>query len=134
LGRFETNDVGTWRGGELALLRRVDRVINVRGRKVDPCEVEAVLSMLDGVAEAVVVGVSSPDGSDETVRAVMACPSVRPEYREIAAWCRGRLADHKVPRSVVFVDSIPRTARGKIDRSALLKLDGTTLPEGQSVD
>ena len=134
LGRFETNDVGAWRGGELTLLRRVDRVINVRGRKVDPCEVEAVLSMLEGVTEVVVVGVSSPDGSDEIVRAVMACPSIRPEYREIAAWCRGRLADHKVPRSVVFVDSIPRTLRGKIDRQALLKLDGAKLAAGQSLD
>jgi long-chain acyl-CoA synthetase len=121
-GCFETSDVGTWHGGELTLRRRLDRVINVRGRKVDPSEVEKVLSGLEGVEEVVVIGLASPDGRDEIVRAVMACPSTRPMYREVAAWCRKRLADHKVPRSVVFVDAIPRTARGKIDQSALLSL------------
>jgi long-chain acyl-CoA synthetase len=121
-GRFESSDVGAWQGGELALRRRADRVINVRGRKVDPSEVEMVLSALEGVEEVVVIGMASPDGRDEIVRAVIACPSVRPKYRDVAAWCRHRLAGHKVPGSVVFVDAIPRTTRGKIDRSALLAL------------
>jgi long-chain acyl-CoA synthetase len=121
-GRFETNDIGAWQGDEIALRRRMDRVINVRGRKVDPSEVEVVLSALEGVEEVVVIGMASPDGSDEIVRAVLACPSIRPKFREVAAWCRDRLADHKVPRSVVLVDAIPRTSRGKIDRAALLRL------------
>ncbi len=121
-GRFETNDIGAWQGDEIALRRRMDRVINVRGRKVDPSEVEVVLSALEGVEEVVVIGMASPDGSHEIVRAVLACPSVRPKYREVVAWCRHRLADHKVPRSVVLVDAIPRTSRGKIDSAALLRL------------
>jgi acyl-coenzyme A synthetase/AMP-(fatty) acid ligase len=122
-GRFETSDVGAWQGGEIALRRRVDRVINVRGRKVDPGEVEQVLAALDGVEEVVVIGIRSEDGRDEIVRAVVACgPSARHTYRDVAAWCRHHLAEHKVPRSVVFVDAIPRTPRGKIDRPALLTL------------
>ena len=80
-----------------------------------------VLSGFEGVSEVVVLGVPSPDGRDEIVRAVVACPSGRPSFRELTAWCRHRLADHKVPRSIVFVDAIPRTPRGKIDRSALLR-------------
>jgi long-chain acyl-CoA synthetase len=121
-GRFETSDIGSWHGGELALHGRVDRIINVRGRKVDPSEVEQVLSAIEGVEDVVVIGWPSPDGRDEIVRAVMACPSTRPNYRDVAAWCRHRLAHHKVPRSVVFVDAIPRTTRGKIDRAALQRL------------
>jgi acyl-CoA synthetase (AMP-forming)/AMP-acid ligase II len=121
-GRFESSDVGSWQSGELVLRRRIDRVINVRGRKVDPSEVEMVLSALEGIEEVVVIGMESPDGRDEIVRAVIACSSGRPRYRDIANWCRHRLAGHKVPSSVVFVDAIPRTARGKIDRSALLSL------------
>ena len=58
-GRFETSDVATWQGGELALRRRADRVINLRGRKVDPSEIERVLASLGRVDEAVVVGVVS---------------------------------------------------------------------------
>jgi len=121
-GRFETSDIGAWQGGELVLRGRIDRVINVRGRKVDPSEVEMVLSTLEGVEEVVVIGWPLPGGRGEMVRAVMACPSIRPDYRDVAAWCRQRLAHHKVPRSVVFVDAIPRTPRGKIDRSALQRL------------
>jgi len=124
-GRFETSDIGAWDGEELALRRRVDRVINVRGRKVDPTEVELVLSAHDGVEDVVVFGLPAPDGRDEVIRAVIACPSIRPESRDVVAWCRHRLAPHKVPRSLVFVDVIPRTARGKIDRSALLRLETT---------
>jgi long-chain acyl-CoA synthetase len=119
-GRFETSDVGVWQGGEIELRRRIDRVINLRGRKVDPSEVERVLVALDGVNEAVVFGVRSPGGGEEIVRAVVACTPGRLEYQHIAAWCRRRLADHKVPRSVIIVDAIPRTSRGKIDRAALL--------------
>jgi long-chain acyl-CoA synthetase len=124
-GRFETSDVAAWAGGELVLRRRVDRIINVRGRKVDPSEVESVLAALQGVEEAVVIGLASPDRRDEIVRAVVACPSGRLGYEDVAAWCRPRLADHKVPRSVVIVDAIPRTPRGKIDRRALLELRST---------
>jgi long-chain acyl-CoA synthetase len=131
-GRFETSDVGVWQGDEIVLRRRVDRMINVRGRKVDPSEVETILAALDGVAEVVVIGMASPDGRDEIVRAVMACPAVRPSYRDVTAWCRNRLADYKVPRSVVFVDAIPRTPRGKIDRSALLTLRTADNDTGQT--
>lgn len=131
-GRFETSDVGAWQNGEIVLRRRVDRVINVRGRKVDPSEVEMVLAALDGVEEVVVIGIPSLGGRDEIVRAVMACPSVRPNHRDVTAWCRHRLADHKVPRSVVFVDAIPRTPRGKIDRSALLTLRAADNDSGQT--
>lgn len=121
-GRFETRDLASWRDGELQLHGRIDDVINVRGRKVDPTEVERVLTALREIEEAVVIGVPSPDGRDEIVRAVVACREGGLRYEDVVAWCRHRLADHKVPRSVVIVDAIPRTARGKIDRSALLAL------------
>lgn len=121
-GRFETSDVAAWQGTELVLRRRIDQVINLRGRKVDPSEVERVLAALDGVDEAVVISVRSPRDGGEMVRAVVACAAGRVDYERVAAWCRHRLADHKVPRSVIIVDAIPRTSRGKIDRAALLKL------------
>jgi long-chain acyl-CoA synthetase len=124
-GRFETSDVATWTHGELVLRRRVDHVINLRGRKVDPSEVEHVLAALEGVDEAVVIGVRSPGGDGEIVRAVVACAAGRLNYQRVSAWCKHRLAEHKVPRSVILVDAIPRTSRGKVDRAALRRL-GTT--------
>ena len=118
-GRFLTRDHAEWRGDELALLSRLDDVINLRGRKVDPSEVEKVLASLDGVDEAVVIGVGSPGGGDDTVRAVVASTTGQLDYERVATWCRERLAEHKVPRSIIFVDTLPRTPRGKIDRAAL---------------
>jgi len=121
-GTFETSDVAVWQGEEIALRRRADRVINVRGRKVDPGEVERVLAGLDGVEEAVVTSAASPNRDEHIVRAVVACPSGTLAYETIARWCQSQLADHKVPRSIVIVNAIPRNARGKVDRSALAAL------------
>jgi acyl-CoA synthetase (AMP-forming)/AMP-acid ligase II len=61
----------------------------------------------------------------EIVRAVIARDPGRLSYEEVAAWCRPRLAPHKVPRSIVLVDALPRTGRGKVDRAALSGLDRT---------
>ena len=118
-GVFRTADRGEWSAGELRLLGRLDAVINVEGKKVDPAEVEGVLAGLSGVREAVVVGVAAPGSGKEIVRAVIAREPGRLSYEEVASWCRSRLAPHKVPKSIVLVDAIPRTARGKVDRAAL---------------
>ena len=53
---------------------------------------------------------------------MVACADGRLNYQRVTAWCRQELADHKVPRSVIIVDAIPRTARGKIDHAALLQM------------
>ena len=108
--------------------QHVRGVINLRGRKVDPSEIEKVLAGLDGVDEAVVLGVTSPRGEEEIVRAVVACADGRLNYQRVTAWCRQELAEHKVPRSVIIVDAIPRTSRGKIDRAALLMLSAPSDP------
>jgi long-chain acyl-CoA synthetase len=121
-GQFRTSDRGTWADGELRLCGRLDRLINVKGKKVDPGEVERVMVELDGVLDVVVVGVPSRPEGNETVRAIVACLPGALTTHEVVAFCRTRLAEHKVPRSVRFVTEVPRTSRGKIDREALLAL------------
>jgi long-chain acyl-CoA synthetase len=119
-GTFRTADRGAWDGGELRLRGRLDSLINVKGRKVDPGEVERVLVELDGVLDVAVLGVPSRHEGNETVRAVVACRPGTLTVGEVVAFCRSRLAEHKVPRSVRLVARIPRTARGKVDHGALL--------------
>ena len=122
-GVFHSADLAAWTAdGELRLLGRVDQLINVDGKKVQPREVEAVLHAMPGVREAVVLGVRAA-AEKEIVRAVIARDPGRLSYEEVAAWCRPRLAPHKIPRSILFVDAIPRTRRGKVDRAALSGLD-----------
>ncbi len=121
-GRFQAGDLAAWRGGELALLGRRDDLVNVKGKKVNPREVEEVIARLPGVDEAAVLGVALPGRSGEALRAVVACRPGRLSAEEVAAWCRARLSAHKVPRSVLFVEALPRNSRGKLDRCALLSL------------
>lgn len=120
--RFVSGDLACWEGDALRLVGRTDDLINVRGKKVDPREVEAVLAALPEVTEAVAFGVPCGARREPSLRAVVA---VRPgglTPESLLAWCRKHLAEHKVPRSAVLVDRIPRTPRGKVDRNALLNL------------
>jgi long-chain acyl-CoA synthetase len=123
-GRFVTSDLAVLEGRALRLRGRVDGLINVKGKKVNPTEIESVLQQMPGVTEVVAFGVPSADKASDTVRAVIACPSGGLGYDEVLAWCRARLPEHKVPRSVVLVSAIPRTARGKVSREELLALVG----------
>lgn len=123
-GRFVTGDLARWRGDEIELHGRLDDLINVRGRKVNPREIERVLLQHDRVHEAAIVAL--PVGTTEVrIRAVVGCDPTRVTQAELLDWCRSRLADYKVPRSLVLVESLPRTARGKPDRAALVELATT---------
>jgi long-chain acyl-CoA synthetase len=119
-GVFRSADLAAWTAqGELKLLGRADGLINAGGKKVNPSEVEAVLRALPGVRDAVVFGYAAPGSEREIVRAVVACEPGALSHADVTAWCRARLAAHKVPRSIVFLKDVPRNARGKIDRAAL---------------
>ena len=120
-GRFVTRDLARWQGDELMLLGRLDDLINVKGKKVNPREVERVLAALPGVEEAAVLD-AAPDDARARVRAVVACPDGGVEAAGVLAHCRAHLAEHKVPRSIVLVPALPRTERGKLDRAALRRL------------
>jgi long-chain acyl-CoA synthetase len=129
-GRFETSDVAGWAGSELRLLRRIGSVINVRGRNVDPSEIERVVSTLPGVLEVVAIGVPDPGAGEHLLRVVIACGTRPLAYADVLAHCRAQLPDHKVPRSIFVVAEIPRTARGKVDRKALLVRDSENRLDG----
>jgi long-chain acyl-CoA synthetase len=121
-GRFVAGDFAEWRDGELVLRGRVDDLVNIKGKKVNPREVEAVLAQLPGVREVAVLGVCLPDRPGEVLRAVVAADNLT--AAEVVSWCRLRLSPHKVPRSVVLVQELPRTPRGKLDRGSLTAIRG----------
>jgi long-chain acyl-CoA synthetase len=131
-GRFAGGDLAVWSdgsGGELALRGRLDDLVNIKGKKVNPREVETVLRDLPGVEDVAVLGVPWPDRSGERLRAVVACAAGRLAPEDVVSWCRPRLAPHKVPRSVLLVRELPRTARGKLDRRELSALAETAAEE-----
>lgn len=128
-GCFRTNDLAELRDGELFLLGRVDDVINIKGKKVHPREIEAILRQQPGVDDAAVLVVQRPGGG-ELLRGVVASTDPCIDPGSVQAWCRRHLAAHKVPRSLILLPTLPRTDRGKLDRRALRRLeDGTGLDD-----
>lgn len=123
-GRFRTDDLARWDGGELRLVGRIGDWINVDGRKVNPREVESVLRQLEGVEDAAVCGVRVPERGGEILCALLAGARGL-EYDRVIGWCRSRLPPHKVPRSIRWVEAIPSTGRGKVDREGVRSLMGS---------
>ena len=127
-GWLHTGDIGRLDDdGFLFVLDRRDDLIVCGGENVYPAEVEAAALSASGVLEAAVVGVSEPRWG-QLVAAVLVCDATfdRAAFdRDI----RTRLAGYKVPRIVVTVGSLPRTASGKIQRRLVRELLTAQLSE-----
>jgi amino acid adenylation domain-containing protein/non-ribosomal peptide synthase protein (TIGR01720 family) len=105
--------------GRLDFLGRLDEQIKVRGFRVEPGEIEAVLREHPSVRDAAVV---LRDGR------LLACVAGDKEA-DLKAWLRGRLPEGMVPAGFVFLDALPLTPTGKLDRQALSRLE----PEAPAV-
>jgi len=104
--------------GSIHLLGRGSVCINTGGEKVYPEEVEEVVKTVDGVLDAVVVGIPDERFGEEIVAVVQLTPgtpdgSVHPDA--VVEFVKGRLAGYKAPRRVRFVDTIGRSPSGKVD-------------------
>jgi long-chain acyl-CoA synthetase len=118
--RFATGDRGRLdAAGRLTITGRRKLLIDVRGDKVDPIEVEDVLAVHPKVREVVVVGVPSGIEGEDLVKAVVVGDEGCGE-RELIRFCRERLANYKVPQLVEFRDEIPRSSLGKVLRKYLV--------------
>jgi long-chain acyl-CoA synthetase len=119
-GRYFTGDLGRLdEGGQLYLEGRKKLLIEIGGYKVDPVEVQDVIAAHPAVAEAIVVGVGGESADEELVKAVVV-PKEDCEEAELIAFCRERLANYKVPRTVEFRDEIPTSPLGKVLRKYLV--------------
>lgn len=111
--------------GYLYLAPRKHDVINVGGEKVDPNEVEAVVLGHPKVLDTVAVGVPHDTLGFVVGVHVTLKPSSTMSSGELIAHCGRRLANHKVPKQVKFVDQIPRSASGKVQRWRLSETDSS---------
>lgn len=118
-GYFCTGDIGRKdEKGYLFIIGRKKSFINTATHKVDPSEVENLLRAHEKIAEAVVVGEKSHYG-DEVVKAFIV-PRVEFEETEIIEYCRGRIADFKIPRIIEFRKEIPKSPLGKVLKKYLV--------------
>ena len=101
---------------------RVDDMLKVSGIWVSPVEVEAELAAHEAVVEAAVIGVEDDAGLMKTKAFVVLKPEAASSAEtaaELKDFIKSRLAPHKYPRSIVFVEALPKTATGKIRRHVL---------------
>ncbi len=119
---FRTGDGATIENGELHVLGRLDYVINTGGEKVWPEALESLLSSLEGVQDCAVVGVSDPEWGERVEALVVSPHSLDDKIRSRAEEFLGPWAK---PKRVTYVDAIPRTANGKVDRAAAERLAGS---------
>ena len=116
---FRTKDVvRVGERGELFYVARSDRMVKVRGLRVDLGEVEAALSRLPGATEAVTVTLPDPATGARIIGFLVGNVDVDGGR----ALLKGLLPAHMLPERLVVVDTLPRTATGKIDRLALARL------------
>ena len=98
---------------------RSDDMLKVSGIWVSPFEVEATLMQHAAVLECAVIGVEDRDGLVKTKAYVVVKPGQAVSDEELKAFVKERLAAYKYPRAIAFVDELPKTATGKIQRFRL---------------
>jgi acyl-CoA synthetase (AMP-forming)/AMP-acid ligase II len=105
--------------GYLFIHDRVKDMIITGGENVYPAEVENAVYGHPAVAEVAVIGVPDPKWGEAVKAVVVRKPGCDPTPDQIIAWARQRIAGFKAPKSVDFIDALPRNASGKILRREL---------------
>jgi fatty-acyl-CoA synthase len=119
-GWHRTGDLGVMdEEGFVTLVGRLKELYISGGENVYPAEVERVLAQHRSVSEVAVVGVPDPRWG-EVGRAYVVPAGAPFDPAELLAWAGERLARYKLPREVVIVAELPRTASGKVQKHALL--------------
>ena len=118
-GWFRTGDIAEMDAeGYFTIVDRKKDMVLVSGFNVFPNEVEERIAAMDGVMEVGVVGIPD-EKTGEAVRAYVVAGEKPPTPEQIIAHCRESLAAYKVPKSVRFVDELPKSPIGKILRREL---------------
>ncbi|CAB4835324.1 unannotated protein [freshwater metagenome] len=130
-GWFHSGDIG-WVDalGNLRITDRLGDVFIVGGFNAYPAEIEATLARHPEVAQVAVIGEADERLGEVCCAFVVRRPDAEPPDAErlvadaaaIIEWCRERMANYKTPRRVIFVDSLPQNASGKVLKHELRSL------------
>ncbi|MBK7989499.1 MAG: AMP-binding protein [Comamonadaceae bacterium] len=119
-GYFRTGDVGVITPeGFLKIVDRKKDMVLVSGFNVYPNEIEAVATACPGVAECACVGVPDDKTGEAVKLFVVKAPGAALTADEVIAHCRKEMTAYKVPKTVVFLDALPKSTVGKILRRDL---------------
>src|SRR5439155_10206082 len=107
--------------GVVELLGRLDRQLKIRGQRIEPGEVEAVIRQSEYVLDCAVTATECDDDTQERclVAFVVSHADDSPDIDQLCVFMRKHLPSAAIPTQFVLVDSLPATANGKVDYRAL---------------
>ena len=117
--KYVENDDGTF-----TYSGRSDDMLKVSGIYVSPFEIESTLMEHDSVLEAAVIGVEDAEGLTKTKAFVVLKAGHQADEAMLKAFVKEKLAPYKYPRSIEFIEELPKTATGKIQRFRLREREG----------
>lgn len=119
-GWYHSGDIGHLDAeGYLYVVTRKSDMIISGGENIYPAEIENILMEHAAIGEACVVGCPDARWGEAVVAAVVLKPHARLNAADVLALLEGRIARYKLPRAVRFMDNLPRTALGKVQREEL---------------
>jgi acyl-coenzyme A synthetase/AMP-(fatty) acid ligase len=119
-GRTQTGDMGFFDAdGYLTVTGREKDLIIRGGVNIAPVEIDNIVLEMPEVAEVATIGVPDRIYGEEVVVYITARPGAELNDARVIDHCRSRLPEIKLPKQVIFQDSLPKTERGKMDRNAL---------------
>ncbi len=130
---YRTGDLVRWnQDGELEYLGRTDDQVKIRGFRIEPSEIQAALTRLPGIAQAVVIAREDQPGDVRLIAYVVPSGGSEPSLPQLRQDLRQQLPDYMVPAAIVVIDDIPLTPNGKIDRASLPAPDHTAASTGRA--
>jgi acyl-CoA synthetase (AMP-forming)/AMP-acid ligase II len=124
-GWFRSGDLGYLdENGEIRVADRKKECINTGGEKVFPLEVEEVLAKHTKVDDVCVIAVPDEEWGSSVRAVIQLKKGKEADPKELLDFCRTELAGYKIPRSVVFVDELPRSPVGKMLREKVREVHG----------
>ena len=118
---YKTGDLARYQpDGTIDYLGRLDHQVKIRGFRIELGEIEAALVHHPAVQDAVVLCREDSHGTKQLVGYMVATETGRPATTDLLAWLKRTLPDYMLPSVFVFLESLPLTLNGKVDRKALL--------------
>jgi long-chain acyl-CoA synthetase len=118
---FRTGDIGFINDEDYIILKgRSEEIINVGGKKVSPMELENKIKQFDSGLESVCIGITDPQGIlGEVVKAFVVKGSTVCDFEQIDDFLRRNVEKHKIPVKYEWIDEVPKTSSGKVQRLKL---------------